>query len=310
MKVGFIGLGRMGANMVKKILNDHEVTVWNRSPNGIEDLKSKLSESQLKNLKVAKSIEDLVKSLDKPRVIWSMVLIGEPTQQVLAEATKWVEKEDIVIDGGNAFYKDTQKRYEQFREKDIRFLGIGVSGGIISATKGYPTMAGGNKNAYEHIKPILDSLGKPYGGHEYFGEGGAGHFVKMVHNGIEYGIMQSLGEGFDVLENAPYKFDLLKIGKLYQKGTLVSGFMLDRAVEVLEGGDPHLEQITGVIDANGEAEWTIQQAKEEGISVEIIEHTLDYRTRSQTDKKIQSSYTAKMIAALRRAFGAHGVKKK
>ncbi len=309
MKIGFIGLGRMGTNMVKKILNDHEVTVWNRSPDGVDELKQKLSQSQLKNLKVAESIEDLVKSQDKPRVIWSMVLIGEPTKQVLGEVVKWVEKGDIIIDGGNAFYKDTQKRYEQFREKSIRFLGIGVSGGIISATSGYPTMAGGDKSAYEYIRPILDSLGKPYGGHEYFGEGGAGHFVKMVHNGIEYGIMQSLGEGFDVLEYAPYKFDLLKIGKLYQKKTLVSGFMLDRAVEVLEE-DPHLGQITGVIDANGEAEWTVQQAKEEGISVEIIEHTLNYRTRSQTDEKIQSSYTAKMIAALRRAFGAHGVYKK
>lgn len=300
----------MGGNMVKKLLEDNqEVIVWNRSPDGTEELKNKLTEDQAKHLTVAKSIEELIKMQEKPRIVWSMVLVGEATQTVLDEIEKYVEGGDIVIDGGNSFFKDTQKRYEHFKNKGIKFLGIGVSGGIISAVKGFPMMAGGDKSAYEHIKPFLDSIAKPYGGHQYFGEGGAGHFVKMIHNGIEYGIMQSLSEGFDVLEHAPYKLDLLKVGELWQKGTLLDGFMLDRTVEVLQQ-DPHLEEITGVIDATGEALWTIQTAKELEIPVEIIEHSLEYRTRSQTDEKIQKSYTARMVAALRHAFGAHGVYKK
>ncbi len=170
-------------------------------------------------------------------------------------------------------------------------------------------MVGGDKSPYDFITPILNSLAKPHGGHEYFGTGGAGHFVKMIHNGIEYGIMQSLGEGFGVLEKSPYNLDLLKIAKLYQKGTLVSGFMLDRAVEVFEQ-DKTLKDIEGIIAESGEAKWMIEQAKKENVDVEIIERSLEFRRRSQTDSKIQKSFSAKMVAALRNAFGGHEVKKK
>lgn len=313
MQLGFVGLGKMGSRMASKLLTDnHTVTAWNR-PQEVElisNFKSQVSESgKIENLTMTTDIGELVKSLKPPRVIWSMVPAGEATQSMLDEVAKHVEKEDIVIDGGNAFYKDTQKRFEDFRAKGIRFLGIGVSGGIVAEKEGYPMMVGGDKSAYEYIKPILDSLAKPNGGHEYFGVGGAGHFVKMAHNGMEYGIMQSLGEGFEVLKNSPYSLDLLKIAKLYQKGTLVSGFMLDRAKEVLES-DPELTDIVGVIAESGEAKWTVEQAKEEGVNVEIIRHSLDYRRRSQTDLKIQKSYTAKFVAALRNAFGGHEVKKK
>lgn len=295
MKVGFIGLGKMGSRMVEKLLKEgHEVVAWNRSGH------------ELKN---AETVEELVKSLEKPRVVWSMVPAGEATEDILKELSKFVEIGDIVIDGGNSHFKDTQRRFDSFKKKGIMFLGIGVSGGIIAARDGYPMMIGGDKAAYEFIKPILNSLAKPNGGHEYFGEGGAGHFVKMIHNGIEYGIMQSLGEGFEVLEKAPYKLDLLKVAKLYQKGTLVSGFMLDRTVEAL-ANDPKLSSIVGVIAESGEARWTIDQAKEEEVKVEIIERSLDYRKRSQKDKKIQNSFTAKLVAALRSAFGGHKVTKK
>lgn len=310
MKIGFIGLGRMGGNMVRKLLADgHEVVVWNRSPEGVENFKAETDKKYFKYLTVTSNIEELTKSLKKPRVVWSMVLVGEPTQQVLDEIKRYVERGDIVIEGSNARFKDTQRRYEEFKKMGIRFLGTGVAGGILGPKEGYAIMAGGDKRAYEHVIPIFDTLVKPKADHGYFGEGGAGHFVKMMHNAIEYGYMQSIGEGFDVLEHAPYKLDLLKIAKLWQKSSLVSGFMMDRTVDVLEQ-DPHLKDIVGVVNATGEAEWAVEQAKEEGIPIEMIEASLNYRTRSKTDKKIQNSYTAKMVAALRHAFGAHGVHKK
>lgn len=321
MKIGFIGLGKMGSRMAQKLLMErHNIVVWNRSKEAISNFKSQISNIKYthsassgqanKNLKVAKSIQDLVESLEKPRVIWLMVTAGEATQAVLDEISKFVKKDDIVIDGGNAYYKDTQKRYEDFRSNGIRYLGIGVSGGIIASEKGYPLMVGGDRSAYDYVRPILDSLSEPHGGHEYFGEGGAGHFVKMIHNGIEYGIMQSLGEGFDVLAHAPYKFDLLKVAKNWQKGTLVSSFMLDRVVEVLQQ-DPKLEKIVGVIgSASKESVWTVEQARKEGVPVEIIERSLEYRKRSQTDKKIQGSVTAKLVSGMRETFGGHEVKKK
>lgn len=326
MTLGFIGLGKMGSRMAVKLLKeDHGVVVWNRSPEPVQELKAHLSpegeSSNLKtttphftkasrgkqNLKIAETIRKLIESLLKPRVIWSMVSAGEATQRVLDEVSKFTQEGDIVIDGGNSFYKDTQGRFEDFRAKGVRFLGIGVSGGIIAAEEGYPMMVGGDKSAYEFIKPILAALAKPHGGHDYFGEGGAGHFVKMIHNGIEYGIMQSLGEGFEVLEKAPYDLDLLKVARLYQKGTLVSGFMLDRLVEVLSNPSI-LASIEGRIAESGEAKWTIEQAKEEKVEVEIIERSLAFRRRSQTDFAVQNSFTAKLVAALRNAFGGHPIR--
>src|SRR3989344_3342237 len=294
MKLGFIGLGKMGSRMVAKLQKEgHEVVAWNRS------------DHELKNID---SIEKLVKSLEKPRVIWVMLPAGEVTEEALKEVSKFVEEGDIVIDGGNAFYKDTERHFEEFRKMKIRFLGIGVSGGIIASTEGYPMMAGGDKSAYENIKPILDSLSKPNGGYEYFGEGGAGHFVKMVHNGIEYGIMQSIGEGFGVLEKSPFKLNLSKVAKLWQKGTIVSGFMMERTIEVLEK-DPELSQITGIIGkASGETIWTVDYAKENNLPLEIINRSLEIRNESEKDEKIQKSFAARMVAALRNAFGGHPIR--
>lgn len=303
MQIGFIGLGKMGSKMVQKLVNEgHEVVVWNRSRQAVENLKS-----TSQNLKTSKTIEELVESLKKPRLVWLMVTAGEVTEEILQEVGKFVQKGDVVIDGGNAYYKDTQRRFQEFKNKGIRYLGIGVSGGLIAADKGYPMMVGGDKSGYELIKPILNSLSKPKGGHEYFGIGGAGHFVKMVHNGIEYGIMQSLGEGFGVLEKSPYNFDLLKVSKLYQKGTLVSGFMLDRAVEVLSNSSI-LSSIVGYIKESGEAKWMVDNAKKERVPIEIIEKSLEFRLKSQKDSAIQNSFAAKMIAALRQAFGGHPVR--
>jgi len=295
MKIGFIGLGKMGARMAQKLLSEkHEIIAWNRS------------DHELKNVE---TVEKLINSLETPRVVWLMLPAGEATESVLSEVSKFVRAGDIVIDGGNSNFKDTERRFKDFKSKGIRYLGVGVSGGIIAATQGYPMMVGGDKSAYEFIKSILDSLAEPNGGHEYFGTGGAGHFVKMVHNGIEYGIMQSLGEGFGVLDKSPYNLDLEKVAKLYQKGTLVSGFMLDRTVEVLSNPSI-LSSIEGKIAESGEAKWTVEQAKASGVDVEIIERSLEFRRRSQTDSAVQNSFSAKLIASLRNAFGGHEVKKK
>ena len=295
----------MGNRMVTKLVNEgHGVIVWNRTREKGDELKA-----QLPQLEIADSVGDLVKALAKPRIVWLMLPAGEATQEILDEVEKYVEAGDIVIDGGNAHYTDTQKRFDHFEAKEIRFLGIGVSGGIIAARDGYPLMVGGDKSACDYIKPILDSLAKPNGGHEYFGEGGAGHFVKMVHNGIEYGIMQSIGEGFGILEKSPYNLDLVKVAKLYQRGTLVSGFMMARTIEALFA-DPKLEKLNGYIDASGEGEWTVEDAKKNNLPVDVIETALNFRKKSQEDKKIASSFAARMVAALRNAFGGHEVKKR
>jgi 6-phosphogluconate dehydrogenase len=302
MQIGFIGLGKMGSRMASKLHNGgFEVFAWNRSSAPLEELRIKNQE-----IRIAGTIEELVKSLDTPRIIWIMVP-HSAVDEVLNEVKKFVTPGDVVIDGGNSNYKDTDKRYADFERLGINFLGIGTSGGILAEKNGYPFMVGGSKGGYKLITPILDSLSKPGGGHKYFGKGGAGHFVKMVHNGIEYGIMQSLGEGFDVLKNSEYKFDLPEVAKLWQKGTLVSGFMLDRAKDALDRGD--VDECIGIIEASGEALWTVEAAQEEGIDVEIIKRSLEYRNRSKKDKNIQNSFTAKMVSALRREFGGHEVKK-
>lgn len=305
MQVGLIGLGKMGSRIARKLYKGgHEVLVWNRSPEPIQDLKS-----QIANLKTAENIQDLVQKLRKPRIIWIMVPQGEPTEEVLFEVQKYVQKGDIVIDGGNAFYKDTEKRFKNFHKIGVQYLGIGVSGGVHGEKNGYSLMAGGDRNAYDHVQPLLETLSEPSGSYDFFGEGGAGHFIKMVHNGIEYGMMQSIGEGFDVLKNSPYKLDLSKVAKVWSKGTIISGFLIDRTADVLSK-DQSLNKVVGVIEATGEAEWTVQVAKEEKVQTEIIERSLNFRKRSKNNKKVQNSFTAKIITSLRNVFGGHSIKKK
>jgi len=314
MELGFIGLGKMGSRMAHKLINEkHDLIVWNRSPGACDILLAEHETARSGELSgtlaVAGTISELVEKLTRPRIIWTMLPAGQPTETAIKVLADLVDPEDIIIDGGNSYYKDTENRFNTLKSRNIKFLGIGVSGGLIAAKQGYPLMAGGDQSAYEYVVPILDSLAKPDGGYDYFGTGGAGHFVKMIHNGIEYGIMQSLGEGFEVLQKAPYKFDLLRIAQLYQKGTLVSGFMLDRAVEVFTE-NPSLANINGVIAESGEARWTVEQAQAEGVDADIIKSSLDYRRKSQTDENIQKSFTAKLIAALRNAFGGHEIKSK
>ncbi len=308
MELGFIGLGRMGNRMVTKLVDEgHEVVLWNRTQAKVDEFLA----SRKPDWKVSKvaTVQVLISQLPKPRIVWFMLPAGEATQEILDEAEKHVETGDIIVDGGNAFYKDTQKRFDNFAKRGIKFLGVGVSGGLIAAKEGYPLMVGGDRQAYDQINPILDTLARPNGGHEYFGEGGAGHFVKMIHNGIEYGVMQSIGEGFGVLEKSPYNLDLLKVARLYERGTLLSGFMMRRTVEALEP-DPKLESVEGYIEESGEGRWTVEVAKKENLPIEVIEKSVEFREKSRQDDKVASSFAARMVAALRGVFGGHFVRKK
>jgi 6-phosphogluconate dehydrogenase len=317
MQIGFIGLGKMGSRMVEKlIIEGHDVVVWNRTEAVSEELSQKLQSSDFRfqsdkhgQFSIGKNIEAVIAALPTPRVIWVMLPAGEATEEILTQVAKSAQSQDIVIDGGNAHFTDTQRRFETFALNNIRFLGIGVSGGVHALSNGYPLMVGGDVSAYRYITTLLDSLAKPHGGHTYFGLGGAGHFVKMIHNGIEYGMMQAIGEGFGVLEKAPYELHLPDVASLFTKSTIVSGFLMDRTADALQK-DAILEHLTGEIDSGGEADWTIEQAKKEGVFIENIEQSLDFRRRSKKDEHVRNSFAAKLIAALRHEFGGHEVKKK
>lgn len=308
MKLGFIGLGKMGGRMSEKLLNEgHEIAGFDVSGDACRQLQSKFPNSP--SLEIHSSLDALISSLPTPRILYLMLPAGAPTEDTLFQISNLVQAGDIVVDGGNSRFDDTDRHYTDFASKEIKFLGIGISGGIVAIKDGYPMMVGGDRSAYEYIKPVLDSLAAPRGGHEFFGQGGAGHFVKMVHNGIEYPIMQAFGEGFGVLANSSYNFDLVKVARLYQKGTLVSGFMLDRALEALE--DKTVDTVEGIIGtASGEALWTVEEARKNNLPVESIEQSIDFRSRSETDKYIQNSFAARMVGALRIKFGGHPVKKK
>ncbi|HEX8932571.1 MAG TPA: NADP-dependent phosphogluconate dehydrogenase [Patescibacteria group bacterium] len=300
MQIAILGLGKMGRRIAQKLAREnHDVVVWNRSPEVLEAIKKEVKVTSFT------SIAELVKHLKKPRVVWLMLPAGDATDTVLSEVEKYLEADDIVINGANNNYVDTERQYKHFSENNIKFLGIGVSGGVIAEFKGYPLMVGGHKEAYAYITPILDSLSKPEGGHEYFGTGGAGHFVKMVHNAIEYAYMQGIGEGFGVLEKSDYNFDLVKVAKLYDRGSLISGFMMKRTIEALER-DPKMESFSGVIgSATGETVWTVEEAEKKRLFIDVIKRSLEIRKESVSNEKIQKSFAAKLVQALRLAFGGH-----
>lgn len=303
MQIGVVGLGKMGSSIARKLhAKGHNVIVWNRTKEDVLNLQKHVKVKSKDNL------QDLVAHLNKPRIVWVM-LPHMALNEIFDHLEKHLEKGDILVDGGNSFFGDTEKRFKEFKKNGIKFLGIGVSGGVHGEKNGYSLMVGGDRSAYEYIRPILKTLSSPSGSYDYFGSGGAGHFVKMVHNGIEYGMMQSIGEGFEVLKKSSYKLDLLKIAKVWQKGTIVSGFLIDRMADIFEK-DQNLKNVIGELAATGEAQWTVDEAKKQKTPVELIESSLNYRKRSKTDRKIQNSFTAKVIASLRNAFGGHGVKKK
>jgi 6-phosphogluconate dehydrogenase len=311
MQIAILGMGKMGRNIAEKLMVEgHNVVVWNRSHEVLEQMRmEKASFIVQQKLQIIRQLDELRTVLAKPRIVWLMLPAGEATDEVLNLLLEGVvDKGDIVIDGGNAFYKDTQKHYQAVEAKGIKFLGIGVSGGIHGLQNGYPMMVGGNQSAYDYITVILDSLAKPNGGHNYFGIGGAGHFVKMVHNGIEYGMMQAIAEGFGVLAKSEYRLNMVDVGNNWQRGSIVASFLVYEAINALIK-DPMLAQFDGYIDAKGEGEWTINVAKELNVPTPVIEQALDFRKKSQYDKGVQETFVAKMVAALRHEFGGHEIHK-
>lgn len=310
MKLAVLGLGKMGHNIATKLMQDgQQVVAWNRSKDTLEAFRNENSAFIVsQKLEIAHSIEELRDTLQKPRVIWSMLPAGEATDNMLNELLDGiVEPGDIVIDGGNTNYRDTENHAKAFEAKGVKFLGIGVSGGIYGLKNGYPMMVGGDKSAYDYVKPILDSLSKPNGIHTYFGTGGAGHFVKMVHNGVEYGMMQAIAEGFGVLAKSDYKLNLVNVGNTWQKGSIVASFLVYCAVSGLIK-DPGLTQYDGYIDAKGEGKWTQDTAKEMHVPTPVLDASIDFRNRSQFDKGVQETFVAKMVALLRHEFGGHETK--
>jgi len=297
MKIGFIGLGKMGLNMVHRLLLDkHELIVSNRS-------KEPLKEAEKLGAKAFSSVKELVSNLEGKKIIWLMVPSGKPVDENIEALLPLLNKDDIIIDGGNSYFKDSVARAERCALKGVHYIDCGTSGGIWGLKEGYCLMYGGNKNAADYCEPIFKTLA-PESGYLYCGESGAGHFVKMVHNGIEYGMMQAYAEGFEIMEKSKYNLDLKAISKVWQYGSVVRSWLLELAHLALTD-DPKLEKIKGFVQDSGEGRWTVQTAIELDVPAHIITSSLFNRFQSRQDE----SFAMKMLAALRNEFGGHAVKK-
>jgi 6-phosphogluconate dehydrogenase len=297
MQLGIIGLGRMGANMAQRLLNGgHQVAGYDRSRDTGKDLESAGGVR-------ASSIRELVERLVHPRAVWVMVPAGDPVTETLRELASLLSPGDTVIDGGNSFYKDSIERSNRMKEKKIDWLDIGTSGGIWGLKEGYCLMIGGKKEAFSRLEPIFKSLA-PEGGYLFCGSAGAGHFAKMVHNGIEYGMLQAYAEGFEVLEASSYGFNMQGVAELWNRGSVVRSWLLELAAEAFKK-EPELASIRGYVEDSGEGRWIVNEAIEKAIPLPVITDALMARFRSRQEE----SFSARVIAALRKEFGGHQVKK-
>ena len=297
MKIAMIGLGRMGMNMARRLLqNGHEVVAYNRTHQKTEDIARE-------GATAAYSLGEVAEKLSSPRVVWIMLPAGPAIDEHLLEFKGILAPGDIVIDGGNTYFKDDIRRAETLTEKEIHFMDVGVSGGIWGLKVGYCLMIGGPKETYQALEPVFKSLAPPEG-YLYCGPTGAGHFVKMVHNGIEYGMMQAYGEGFQILEASPYADSLnyAEVARLWNQGSVVRSWLLELA-EAAFSKDGKLTDIQGVVEDSGEGRWTVNQAIETGVSAPVITLSLMNRFRSRDN----DSFSDRVVAALRREFGGHGV---
>ena len=296
MEIGLYGLGRMGANMVRRLVRsgEHRVVAGNRSPGPVDEAVSEGAEG-------AYSMEEMVEKLGAPRAIWTMVPAGDATEQTLLNFAELMDEGDILIDGGNSYFRDSIRRAEMLRERGLRFLDAGTSGGIWGLEVGYCLMVGGDAGAYEHVEPALKTLA-PENGYAYLGDAGAGHFTKMVHNGIEYGLLQAYAEGFEVLQKSRYDFDLRAISSLWNRGSVVRSWLLELAESAFER-DANLDSIRGYVEDSGEGRWTVIEAINEDVPAATIAGSLFARFASRQD----DSFAMKVIAALRGEFGGHAV---
>jgi len=297
MKIGFIGLGKMGLNMVHRlILDKHQLAVFDRS-------KEQMNEAEKLGALVADSLKELVSKLESRKVIWLMVPSGKPVDESIEALLPHLKKDDIIIDGGNSHYKDSQNWAKHCTEKGIHYIDCGTSGGVWGLKEGYCLMYGGNKTAADYCEPVFKTLA-PENGYLYCGESGSGHFVKMIHNGIEYGIMQAYAEGFEILDKSQMNLDLSAISKVWQYGSVIRSWLLELSHLALSN-DPELEKIKGYVQDSGEGRWTVQAAIDLDVPAHIITASLYNRFQSREN----DSFAMKMLAALRNEFGGHAVKK-
>jgi 6-phosphogluconate dehydrogenase len=297
MRIGFVGLGRMGANMVRRLLQTgHEVVAYNRTA---EKTKEIVGEGAIG----AYTIAELVAALEKPRAIWIMVPAGDATEAQIAELMEHLEPGDTIVDGGNTNFHDDQRRHAALAEKGVNYVDAGTSGGIWGLQVGYCLMIGGDESAVKPLEPIFLSLA-PEGGYLHVGGAGAGHYVKMVHNGIEYGLMQAYAEGFEILHASSYPLDLAGIADLWMQGSVVRSWLLELAARAFKANGQDLDHLKGFVADSGEGRWTIQEAIDHDVPAPVITLSLLTRFRSRQD----DSYGAKVLAALRNEFGGHEVK--
>jgi 6-phosphogluconate dehydrogenase len=295
MKIGFIGLGKMGFNMVEHLLElGHEVVAFDVSAEAVKAIKAK-------GATAASSLQHLVGELDAPRVVWMMVPAGRPVDAVIDGLAPFLKVGDIVIDGGNSRYTDTVARAEKLRQQGIRLLDVGTSGGLDGARHGACMMAGGEREAYAVVEPMVRDLCVP-NGYGYMGASGSGHFVKMVHNGIEYGMMQAIGEGFDLLRASGYDLDNETVARVWSNGSVIRGWLMELAEKAF-ARDGDLGWLGGKVADSGEGRWTVEAAVELGVAVPIISGALFERFRSQSEE----NFSDKVVAALRHGFGGHAV---
>jgi 6-phosphogluconate dehydrogenase len=299
MQLGYIGLGKMGKNMVLRLLEKgYDVMAWNRSP----EPRAEVAKAGAKSVE---SVKGLVDSLKAPRTVWLMLPAGEVTHQMIEQLAKLLSAGDTIIDGSNNFYKNTVEHATVLKAKKIHFYDAGISGGPAGARNGACVMAGGAERPTSEINQLFTDIAAP-DSYRFFPGGGAGHFVKMIHNGIEYGMMQAMGEGFEVMKHAPFKLDLEQVAHLYNKGSVIESRLVGWLTKAYQEHGSELKAISGTAKHSGEGQWTVETAKELGIPVEIIERSLQFRI----DSAKKPSYTGKVISALRGQFGGHEVKEK
>lgn len=300
MQIGMVGLGRMGMNMAMRLLRGrHKVVAFNRSPD-------KVIEITKAGAKGVYSREDLVRQLKPPRVIWLMLPAGKPVEDMIETLRGLLARGDIIVEGGNSWYKDDIRRAQLLAPMGIHYMDAGVSGGIWGLRNGYCLMVGGEEKIYTRLRPLLTSLA-PKNGHLYCGPAGAGHFVKMVHNGIEYGMMSAYGEGFGILDSSPYSnyLDFGEVAHLWNQGSVVRSWLLELAEEAFKK-DRRLTQLEAYVEDSGEGRWTVQQAIETAVTAPVITASLFQRFRSRD----ANAFSDRMLAALRNEFGGHAVRKR
>src|SRR3984957_7245563 len=320
MQIGVIGLGRMGGNITRRLIqNGHEAVVYDHDPKAIADLKRDGASG-------ADGLEKLVQQLKPPRAVWVMLPAGKITDDTITQLGKLMSSGDVVIDGGNTFWRDDIRRAKMLKERSIHHVDVGTSGGIWGLERGYCLMIGGDKEIVDRLDPIFSVLAPGLGsvprtpkregrdpraehGYIHAGPNGAGHFVKMIHNGIEYGLMQAYAEGFDILKNANKKdlpedsrfdLDLADIAEVWRRGSVISSWLLDLTASALTK-DPKLDAFEGVVEDSGEGRWTVMAAIEEAVPADVLSAALYTRFRSRRDH----TFAEKILSAMRSGFGAH-----